>query len=123
MVGNRRIAQTDFSAGGFPGASVEKISGNGLGGSLELLVFDDRSLKMRGGSRWAAPALSAGSTITWMWSGTIGSVPSIILANPSRLSASNDASVLTLNTAGASPSRGPGVSLAGVLFLPGGVTL
>jgi hypothetical protein len=121
--GNRRIVQEDFSAGAFPATSFENIPGNGVVDAVNLLVDDDRSLKMRGGSRWAAPALGAGSTITWMWSGTIGSIPSIILANPSRLSASNDVTVATINTAGASPSVGPGVSLASLLFLPGGVTL
>jgi hypothetical protein len=119
--GNRRVLQDDFSAGAFPATSFEKIPGNGVYDAMNLLVDDDRSLKIRGGSRWAAPAMSGGSTVTWMWSGTIGSTPRTIVGEsvagrPRRMIRRRT----TINAAAASPGRGPGVSLAGLLFMPGG---
>jgi hypothetical protein len=45
--GNRRILQDDFSAGAFPLASYDQIPGNGIFDAQNLLVDDDRSLKVR----------------------------------------------------------------------------
>jgi hypothetical protein len=61
--GNRRILQDDFSAGAFPLASYDQIPGNGIFDAQNLLVDDDRSLKVRGGSRWAAPSIGAGTDL------------------------------------------------------------
>jgi hypothetical protein len=72
VAGNRHVAQDDFSAGVFINSSLENIPRNGLADAMNLLVEDDRALRIRGGSRWAAPALGAGSSIYWMWSGIIG---------------------------------------------------
>jgi hypothetical protein len=121
--GNRRVLQDDFSAGAFPLASYDQIPGNGVFDAQNLLVDDDRSLKIRGGSRWAAPAMSGGSRIHWMWAGTIGTTPRVIGGTHTGLAAFNDSTGVTTNIASSVPSRAPGVSLAGLLFVPGGATI
>jgi hypothetical protein len=121
--GNRRIVQDDFSAGAFPGTSFENIPRNGLVDATGMLVDDDRSLKMRGGSRWAAPAMGVGATVRWMWSGVIGSTKRTIVANGAGSKASDDLAVTTVATGAGAIGDAPGVSLAGKLFLPGGQTL
>jgi hypothetical protein len=124
VAGNRHVAQDDFSAGVFINSSLENIPRNGLADAMNLLVEDDRALRIRGGSRWAAPALGAGSSIYWMWSGVIGSTQRTIVANGSGVAASDDSANTTSAIAAASPGRGPAVSLAGYLFMPqSGVTL
>jgi hypothetical protein len=80
-------------------------------------------LRIRGGSRWAAPALGAGSSIYWMWSGIIGSTRRTIVASTAALAASDDSAVTTTAIAAGLPQAGPAVSLAGSLFMPGGVVL
>jgi hypothetical protein len=121
--GNRRVLQADFSAGAFPLASYDQIPVNGVFDAQNLLVDDDRSLKIRGGSRWAAPAIGVGAQITAMWSGVIGSTPRTIVANATGMSAVNDATGVVTAIAAGVPGGGPAVSLAGLLFQPGGVTL
>jgi hypothetical protein len=121
--GNRRVLQADFSAGAFPLASYDQIPVNGVFDAQNLLVDDDRSLKIRGGSRWAAPALGVGTDLLWSWSGVIGSVYRTIVGNTLGLAAVNDATATTTGIAASNPNFGPGVSLAGLLFIPGGVTL
>jgi hypothetical protein len=122
--GNRRIVQGDFSAGAFPATSFENIPANGVVDAVNLLVDDDRSLKGRGGSRWAAAAMGAGTSVEWMWSGVIGATNRTIVANSSRVSASNDGTAATLTVAGANmPWRAPAVSFAGLLYMPAGQTI
>jgi hypothetical protein len=119
--GNRRILQDDFSAGAFPLASYDQIPANGVFDAQNLLVDDDRSLKVRGGSRWAAPSIGAGADLAWSWSGVIGSTARIIVANGSRVAAVDDlAGTATTVAGGTFPPPGIGVSLAGLLFTPAG---
>lgn len=121
--GNRRIAQEDFSAGAFPATSFENIPGNGVVDAVNLLVDDDRSLKGRGGSRWAAPAMGFGSTVSWSWSGVIGSTRRTVIGNPVRIAATDDFAGTTTDLGATVVQDAPGVSLAGLLFLPGGGTV
>lgn len=123
--GNRRIVQDDFSAGAFPATSFENIPRNGFVDSVNFLIEDDRSLKMRGGSRWAAPAMGAGSSVEWMWSGVIGgSTRATIVANSSRVAASDDQAGTTVTVAGGVMGwRAPAVSFAGSLYMPDGQTI
>jgi hypothetical protein len=121
--GNRRVLQDDFSAGAFPFTSFEQIPVNGAYDVVNLLIADDRSLKIRGGSRWAAPALDAGNDLAWSWSGVIGSTRRTVVANGLRVGAVDDSTGTTsaVSVMGASfPPPGPGVSLAGFLFTPAG---
>jgi hypothetical protein len=118
--GNRRILQDDFSAGAFPLASYDQIPGNGIFDAQNLLVDDDRSLKVRGGSRWAAPSIGAGTDLAWSWSGVIGSTP----GSSSRTACGSRRSMIWRGRrrrwrAGRS-LRPAGVSLAGLLFTPAG---
>jgi hypothetical protein len=122
--GNRRIVQEDFSAGAFPSTSYDNIPANGLVDAQNLLVDDDRSLKMRGGSAWAAPAMGVGSIVPWSWSGVIGSTRRTLIANASGVAASDDLGGTTSVIAAATvPDPAPAVSLAGLAFLPGGQTI
>jgi hypothetical protein len=119
--GNRHVLQDDFSAGAFPLTSFEQIPANGVFDAQNLLVDDDRSLKIRGGSRWASPTIGAGSDLAWSWSGVIGSTQRIIVGNGGRMAAVDDqANTATTIVGGTFPPPGPGVSLAGFLFTPAG---
>lgn len=120
--GNRLVVQDDFSAGAFPHASFVQIPGNGVYDAVNLLVDDDRALAIRGGSRWAAPAFG-GSSLWWSWSGVIGSTRRTIVASGSGLAAVDDFSGTTTPIAMPPPAHGPGVTLAGLLFMPDGVTI
>jgi hypothetical protein len=110
--GNRRVLQADFSAGAFPLASYDQIPVNGVFDAQNLLVDDDRSLKIRGGSRWAAPALGVGTDpVVVVGRDRVG--PRTIVANTLGLAAVNDATATTTGIAASNPNFGPGVSLAG----------
>jgi hypothetical protein len=123
--GNRRVLQDDFSAGAFPLASYDQIPGNGVFDAQNLLVDDDRSLKIRGGSRWAAPAMDAGGN----GSGVVVVGGDRVDAEGrdhrrerggSRRSSSDDLAGTATTVAGGVPSARAGVSLAGLLFTPAG---